>query len=276
VGVISTSGTAKAGAADSLPLDLDRTKYSYIERPTTELVSLVTKHIASKNRRARILDIGCGCAANARAVRGLHPEVHVTGVEPNARAVELAREACDDVFHGTMDQWLAMAQASPGTRFDGVVLADVVEHIADPITFVRSLVNAEALRGATWVISVPNYAVWYNRMRTLFGLQSYGWSGLWDRTHLRFFTRRTARQLFEYCGLTIVDETCTPSITQSAAPALRKLFEREVERGEHLALTESPAFRAYREWVEPAETRVCRVWPELLGFQVVLAARGPG
>jgi 2-polyprenyl-3-methyl-5-hydroxy-6-metoxy-1,4-benzoquinol methylase len=271
MGVVSTSRTANSGIADSFPLDLDRTKYSYIERPTTELVSLVTKHVVSKNSRARILDVGCGCAANARAVRTRHPNVHVTGVEPNARAVELAREACDDVFHGTMDQW--RAQAVPGTRFDGVVLADVVEHIADPIAFVRALAATDALRDATWVMSVPNYAVWYNRMRTLLGLQSYGWSGLWDRTHLRFFTRRTARQLLEYCGLTIIDESCTPSITQSAAPALRKLFERDVARGEHLALTESRAFRAYREWVEPAETRVCSVWPELLGFQVVLVAR---
>jgi hypothetical protein len=54
---------------------------------------------------------------------------------------------------------------------------------------------------------------------------------------------------------------------------LRKLFERNVERGDHLAVTETRAYRFYREWFESAETRLCRLWPELLAFQVVLAAR---
>jgi hypothetical protein len=170
-----------------------------------------------------------------------------------------------------MDAW--RAQLPPGARFDGLVLADVVEHIADPIEFVRSLTSIEALRDATWVVSIPNYAVWHNRLRTLLGLQGYGWSGLWDRTHLRFFTRHTVHQLLAYCGLSVVDEACTPSFTQSAAPALRKLFERDLERGDHLTLAESNAYRLYREWVEPVETRVCRTWPELLGFQHVVVAR---
>ena len=130
-----------------------------------------------------------------------------------------------------------------------------------------------ALAGALWIISVPNYAVWYNRVRTLLGRQSYSWSGLWDRTHLRFYTRDSIRELIEYCGLTLVDSTCSPSLVQSAAPLLRKAFDRDVAQGNHLALTETAPYRLYREVVEPVESRVCRLWPELLGFQVVLAAR---
>ena len=59
---------------------------------------------------------------------------------------------------------------------------------------------------------------------------------------------------------------------QSAAPLLRKLFEKDVAAGDHLSLTESPAFRAYRRFVEPAEAALCGVWPELLGFQLVCVA----
>lgn len=268
---MSSSSTPVPRRGPSIPLDLERTSYSYIERPNSVLVSLVAKHVVATKPQARILDVGCGCAANARELRSRHPGVRITGVEPNARAAELARQACDEVFHGTMDEW--RGQAPPSSRFDGVVLSDIVEHVADPIAFVRTLAGTEALRDATWVMSVPNYAVWYNRASTALGRQSYGWQGLWDRTHLRFFTRRTARELLEYCGLAIVDEACTPSLTQSTAPVLRKLFERNVERGDHLALTETRAYRFYREWFEPAETRLCRLWPELLAFQVVLAAR---
>ncbi len=86
-------------------------------------------------------------------------------------------------------------------------------------------------------------------------------------------TRHAVRELLEYCGLTIVDSACTPSLVQSAAPVLRKAFDRDVAQGNHLALTETGAYRLYRTVIEPLESRVCELWPELLGFQVVHAAR---
>ena len=45
-------------------------------------------------------------------------------------------------------------------------------------------VNIGNVPNDTFVISVPNYAVWYNRIRTLAGSFDYTWSGLYDRTHL--------------------------------------------------------------------------------------------
>jgi SAM-dependent methyltransferase len=255
----------------AFPLDLAQTSYSYIERPNPAILSLVGKHVLSARGDARVLDVGCGCGANARALRERSPGVRVVGVEPNERAAALAREACHEVFHGTLEDWAgATGVVAP---FDALLLSDVLEHVADPIAFVRSLAAMPALAGSLWIISVPNYAVWYNRVRTLLGRQSYSWSGLWDRTHLRFYTRDSIRELVEYCGLTLVDSTCSPSIVQSAAPLLRKAFDRDVAQGNHLALTETTPYRLYREVVEPMESRVCRLWPELLGFQVVLAAR---
>ena len=119
---------------------------------------------------------------------------------------------------------------------------------------------------------MPNYAVWYNRLRTLAGRFEYAWSGLYDRTHLRFFTRGSIQSLLGYCGFDVLVDRCTPSIVQSAAPVLRKLFERDVAAGDHLSLTESKAFRAYRRFVEPVEARACQAWPELMGFQIVCVA----
>jgi SAM-dependent methyltransferase len=259
------------GASRPFPLDLGQTSYSYIERPNPAIVSLFGRHVLPVRSDAKVLDVGCGCGANARAIRERSPGVRVFGVEPNERAVELARDACHEVFHGTVEDWARAGSAEP--TFDAILLSDVLEHVADPIAFVRSLAAMPALGGALWIISVPNYAVWYNRVRTLLGRQSYTWSGLWDRTHLRFYTRDSLRELALYCGLTLVDSTCSPSIVQSAAPLLRKAFDRDVAQGNHLALTETAPYRLYREVIEPLESRVCQLWPELLGFQVVLAAR---
>jgi SAM-dependent methyltransferase len=258
----------------TFPLDLAQTSYSYVERPNPAIVSLFEKHLVRRKgapEKPRVLDIGCGCGANARALRELSPGVRVFGVEPNPRAADLARAAHEEVFTGTVEEWSASPTASGG--FDAVILSDVLEHIVDPIAFLRGLLAMRGLAGATWIISVPNYAVWYNRVLTMLGRQGYGWSGLWDRTHVRFFTRDTIRDLLGYCGLSVVDSACTPSLVQSTAPLLRRAFDREVSEGNHLALTETGMYRLYRKVVEPVESRVCGLWPELLGFQMVHAAR---
>lgn len=255
------------------PLDLERTPYAYVERPNPTIQKLVSRWVIRHEPSARIVDIGCGCGANARAIRERSPGVHITGIEPNARAVELAREACDEVFHGLSDEWLA---TSPKGSFDAVILSDVVEHIADPLGFLRSLANAEPLANAVFIVSVPNYAVWYNRLRTLAGRFDYSFSGLYDRTHLRFFTRASIRELLARAGLRVVDDGCTPSVFQSAAPLLRKLFERDVAEGNHLALADSASYRIYQKAIEPAESALCASWPELFGFQIVTVAKPEG
>ena len=254
----------------AFPLDLERTGYSYIERPNTVLLSLFEDRVWKDNPSARLLDVGCGAGANARALRERHPSLHIQGVEPNARAAELAGEAGINVFHGYSSDFIA---TSPKESFDALMLSDVLEHIPDPVKFLRELLAFEGTRDATFLISVPNYAVWYNRVSTLFGRFEYAWSGLYDRTHLRFFTKNSLEKLLGYLGLRAVEVRCTPSLVQSAAPILRRFFDHEVAAGEHLALTESTAFKVYRTVVEPVETAVCRVWPELLGFQIVVAAK---
>lgn len=255
---------------DAFPLDLERTKYSYIERANSVLVGMLDEHVLSKNPRARVLDIGCGCGSTAAHVKKRYPDVHFTGVEPNDRAAELARESLDTVFNGIFEDWVAKAA---NESFDAVVLSDVIEHVVDPVGFMRKLVEYPGVANATFLVSVPNCAVWYNRIRTALGKFDYTWSGLYDRTHLRFYTKRSVRDVLRYTGLEVIEQRPTASIVQSAAPILRQFFEKDVDNGDHLALADSGAFQMYRRFVEPMETAVCGLWPELLGFQIVSAAR---
>ncbi len=255
---------------NSFPLDLQKTGYSYLERPNVVLVSMLESQVLKHSPNARILDIGCGCGATATDVKTRYPNAHFTGVEPDLGASKLARVSMDEVFHGMLDAWLA---SNPQGKFDAVVLSDVIEHVVDPVAFLRQLVAHPSVQDAVFVISVPNLAVWYNRIRTLLGKFEYSWSGLFDRTHLRFYTRSSVRKVLEYVGLDVVEQRATASIVQSAAPVLRRLFDEKVEQGDHLALSESSAFKIYRRFVEPIETAACGLWPELLGFQIVSAGR---
>lgn len=259
--------------ASTFPLDLQAVGYSYVERPNTVLLDLLRRHVVEPKGASsvRILDVGCGAGANVRALRRdpATKGVHILGVEPNEKAAKLAAEVCDSVFNGTTDAWLA---TNPTEEFDAVMMSDVLEHIPDPLQFLRSLVAYPGLKKARWIISVPNYAVWYNRANTLAGRFKYAWSGLYDRTHVRFFTRDSVQELMKHAGLRVVTDDCTPSLVQSMAPILRSFFEKDVAAGNHLSLPESKAFQTYDNWVEPVEKRVCALWPELLGFQIVSLA----
>ncbi|HEX6766798.1 MAG TPA: class I SAM-dependent methyltransferase [Polyangiaceae bacterium] len=252
------------------PLDLESRAYSYVERPNRALLQLFERHVLAERPAPSVLDVGSGAGANAGEIRRLAADSTIVGIEPNAEAARLARATADEVFEGTLERWL---EARIDRRFDAVLLADVIEHVADPLALLRRLNDHPGTRVAAWLVSVPNYAVWYNRLRTLAGTFSYSWSGLYDRTHLRFFTRRSVRQLLERAGRTVTAESSTPSLVQAAAPLLRLPFEAGVDAGRHLELGETAAFRAYERFVEPVETRICALWPELLGFQIVCLCR---
>jgi len=257
----------------AFPLDYRALDYAYLERANRTLLELFARHVLTRTHAPRVLDVGAGAGANARALSALAPRAKLVAIEPNARAAELLRAGRAEVHHGSLESWLASA---PTAAFDAVLLSDVIEHVEKPVEFLERLRQHPATASALFLVSVPNYAVWYNRVRTLLGRFEYDWSGLYDRTHLRFFTRRSIARLLEHVGLEILEQGSTPSLVQSAAPLLRRGFAKRLEDGEHLTLGDSAAFRAYSRFVEPLETRVCQLWPELLGFQIVTAARGGG
>jgi 2-polyprenyl-3-methyl-5-hydroxy-6-metoxy-1,4-benzoquinol methylase len=74
--------------------------------------------------------------------------------------------------------------------FDLIICADVLEHLIDPWTAVRAM-SHRAAPGGVLVASVPNIrfvrAIWQIVLGRGF---DYTTEGTFDRTHLRFFTRR--------------------------------------------------------------------------------------
>jgi methionine biosynthesis protein MetW len=200
---------------------------------------------------ARVLDVGCdeGYLAAALTRRGCA----VVGVEPDPRAAELARGVCEDVLTGDVEDAALRAAverrgasaAGQGLRpFDVVLFGDVLEHLADPLTVLRWAAEI----GDRIVVSLPNIAHWTARRQVLRGRFPQEDFGLFDRTHLRFFTRASARGLVESAGLTILDEAFAgaPLPLQSRLPTLARL--------------QAPALR---------------LSPELFALQIVLTCGSP-
>ncbi|HEX7884492.1 MAG TPA: class I SAM-dependent methyltransferase [Phenylobacterium sp.] len=149
----------------------------------------------------RVLDVGCG--AGALTLRTTRDKNNVVvGVEPDATRADVARSRGLDVVWGALDDRFVEAQKP----FDVILFSDVIEHVAAP-SQILALATRILARDGSIIASVPNVAHWTVRLRLLFGRFDYTSVGIMDATHLRWFTQRSLRRLFEACGLQVTDVT---------------------------------------------------------------------
>jgi SAM-dependent methyltransferase len=148
----------------------------------------------------RILDLGCASGALGAALKE-RQGAEVVGVE---LLVDYARDA-EAVLDRVICSDVASALASPDElgRFDCVIAADVLEHLVDPWTALADAVAILEPRG-TVVVSLPNVQYLKTFMTLARGTWPQDDDGLFDRTHLRWFTVRDMRALLEDAGLDVV------------------------------------------------------------------------
>jgi SAM-dependent methyltransferase len=161
---------------------------------------------------ARVLDVGC--ATGYLAVELVARGCEVIGAEVDAAAAQQARAWCAEVVVGDLEApatHAAIERAAAG-GVDVVLCADVLEHLRDPwavLARLRTFLRADGPQLA--VISVPNIGHWTARREVLRGRFPYADFGLFDRTHLRFFTRASARELAHRAGFAVLREAPAPA-----------------------------------------------------------------
>ena len=150
-----------------------------------------------------VLEVGCssGYLTKIMAERGCE----VVGIEIDPEAASIAEAWAERVVVGDIDEgdvWNYVKDES----FDVFLLGDILEHLHDPLGSLRQAVKK--LKPSGYVItSLPNIAHADVRLSLMLGRFPYADTGLLDRTHIRFFTADTARQLHAEAGLRIVDTT---------------------------------------------------------------------
>jgi SAM-dependent methyltransferase len=146
----------------------------------------------------RVLDCGCGPGDNAKLLKELG--WRVTGITLDVRERSAALPFCDEVFLGDLEQGLPDEVSE---CFDVVLMSHVLEHLARPA---RLLADVRERLGVDGVVAValPNVLHYQQRVRFLRGDFRYTDTGILDRTHLRFYTYTTGRQLLEENGFEIV------------------------------------------------------------------------
>ncbi len=158
----------------------------------------VARHVPATARR--VLDLGCAAGALGAALKQRTPALEVVGVERDPAYAAQAAQRLDAVRTADL-------QDPHGLRglgvFDVLIAADVLEHLPDPDATLATAV-ARLAPGGTAIVSLPNVRSW----ETFWQLGRHGrWPrrsvGLFDRTHLRWFTLADAHDLVTGAGLTV-------------------------------------------------------------------------
>ncbi|MBU0500869.1 MAG: class I SAM-dependent methyltransferase [Gammaproteobacteria bacterium] len=146
---------------------------------------------------SRVLEIGCG----AGRFRGnLSLEHEYWGVEPVKSEAMLASDSLDKVLIGTYD---GVFNDIPDDYFDLVICNDVIEHLPDHDSFLQTI-KRKMTKAGYLVASIPNVRHIENLFELLFRKDwKYQDAGILDRTHLRFFTRKSLKRTLLENGYTI-------------------------------------------------------------------------
>jgi SAM-dependent methyltransferase len=147
------------------------------------------QHTALTGRR--LLDVGAGSGKLVRFLGARGVDAH--GIEPSRALFDRFLSGDAAFAHGTLDD----LNASIARRFDIVTAFDVVEHVADPLGFLRGI--ATALRpGGVFFASMPDVESLPARA---FGRRWH----FYNAYHLSYFAPRTFARAAALQGLHLSD-----------------------------------------------------------------------
>lgn len=147
-----------------------------------------------------VLDVGCGPGGFGAALkqRGM---TRVDGLEFNSAPASEARKTLDEVFEIDLEQ---NSNWAPPRKYEVITILDVLEHLQDPWALLKRLQSWLMPHGVV-VASVPNLRYWPVLKDLVFAKNfTYTDRGVMDRTHLRFFTQSSMRDMFNRAGYSIV------------------------------------------------------------------------
>jgi 2-polyprenyl-3-methyl-5-hydroxy-6-metoxy-1,4-benzoquinol methylase len=250
-------------------IHVNRKSYPYMEEVNDGILRQFRRLLPATGR---VLDVGCGRAALGEAIAALGWEVW--GIEQSAEACETAQRRLYRLIEADLHDDSRVAAGLGDTRFDGLVFSDVLEHVYDPRGTLEKYLGFVKPGGRVF-ISVPNAVVWTNRLRLMCGRVEYADTGVMDRTHIRFFTFRTARRLVESAGCRVERVDSTPYLARALLPLLKRRAANGDAPPNPRALIDSSSYRLYERYVYPVERAAASLWRTLLAFRIIVVGIKP-
>lgn len=160
---------------------------NYFSRSREEMLKFLPKKFSN------VLEIGCGKGEFGKLVKMTY-NIRYTGVEADTQSALVAKEHLDMVLVGDVYEQLQFLQDN---NFDLLVCNDILEHLSTPEILLHNL-RIKMKSGAVFVCSVPNIRALGNLIHLIIHKDfEYNDWGIRDRTHLRFFTKKSIIRLLK-------------------------------------------------------------------------------
>jgi 2-polyprenyl-3-methyl-5-hydroxy-6-metoxy-1,4-benzoquinol methylase len=190
---------------------------------------------------SRVLDVGCSGGLLGELLRDRGH--HVTGVDQ----VEIpgVDKRVDEFVQADLESGLT---EEVGSGYDLAIAADVLEHLRNSDQLLREM-GGRLNDGGRIIISVPNFGHWYPRLRTALGIFDYDQRGILDKTHVRFFTRRSLLRMIKKNGFKVLRMEMT-GLPVDVVSGRRSLLKRLVVAVDAALVRLRPTMFAYQFVVE--------------------------
>lgn len=146
-----------------------------------------------------VLDVGCSSGNFGEALIK-YKKCIVDGIEPDKDDSISAAKKLRRVSTKFVED--ALKTDLNEEKYDAIVFLDVIEHLYNPVSTLRSLKKNLKPNGIV-VFSIPNMAHISVRLMLLKGDFEYANTGLLDNTHLHFYTKKEIERLFAEAGFMI-------------------------------------------------------------------------
>jgi len=166
------------------------------EIPNFDLLKLIPKDLK------KIIEVGCSSGVLANEYKKNNSRGEYIGIEIDEEYGNLARRYCDQVLVGDIEKF-DQDFWEGHSNCDYWIFADVLEHLKDPWKILKKISSLPHKN--TVVACIPNIQHWSIPALISIGDFHYQDMGLLDRTHLRFFTRKTIIDLFQKNGFFITE-----------------------------------------------------------------------
>jgi 2-polyprenyl-3-methyl-5-hydroxy-6-metoxy-1,4-benzoquinol methylase len=188
-----------------------------------------------------VLDIGCGNGSLAQILnkRGYR----IIGIDNDPSSLHIACQSCNRVIETDIERW----DFDIGLKFDYIILADVIEHLCQPLEVMQKLI-ALLQENGTIIISVPNVAHLSVRLMLLFGRWDYSERGILDKTHYRFFTLLSLKKIIAKAKFHIIKTSASCLPWSIILNSKMKFLSNIIGYIDRLAIAIWPTLFAY-QWI---------------------------